>query len=128
MNCKQIISSLLPVIFLALFFASPVPLAAQTEVLANGFSARALALGGTAVSVPADATTPFWNPAGLDLLDRNHVSVFFSHLLEQSTLAHSGYTVQTRKYGTIGVNYLNLTIRNLESRTVDRSVDSFWNY
>jgi hypothetical protein len=49
-----------------------------------GAGARAQGLGSAVVAMPLDASTIFWNPGGLDYLERRNVVMYYSPLIEYS--------------------------------------------
>lgn len=52
------------------------------EFLRNGIGARALAMGGTYVSIADDATAVYWNPAGVSLLQRPQFVAMYASLYD----------------------------------------------
>ncbi|RME01091.1 MAG: hypothetical protein D6814_02220, partial [Calditrichaeota bacterium] len=48
---------------------------------ALGVGARAIGLGNAYVAFPTDATAIYWNPGGLDQLERKNLVLFYTQLL-----------------------------------------------
>lgn len=114
--------------FFAFGFLFSIPANGQSELLSNGIGARSLALGGGSAAYPVDATAQYWNPAGLDLVERNHVSVFLTRFHENSILSSAGLTFQTRSKGTFGINYLNFSVNGIQRRQNDGTTNGFMNF
>lgn len=114
-------------ILLSLFVLFSLPVYGQTDILSTGIGARSLALGGAVAADYSNISVLYWSPAGLDFNNGNRVSAFLSHLLEKTVLSYTGFTLQTRKHGTFGVNYLNVTTHGIftrqENGTFNRSVN-----
>jgi len=73
-----------------------------------GVGARALALGNAYVAVPYDATTIYWNPAGLDHIQFKNVSLFYTSLLFGSQYYFVGYVHPTINFGTLGAGVIGI--------------------
>jgi len=62
------------------------------EAFSLGVGARGLALGGSVVAGPFDGTAPYWNPAGMNLLDNRYFTAMhaetFGSLLNHDFLAY----------------------------------------
>ena len=84
-----------------------------------GVGARALALGNAYVAVPDDATAIYWNPAGLDYIQRKNASLFYTNLLAGTQYFFAGYVHPTISLGTFGVGIINIGIGDIEERDGD---------
>lgn len=67
-----------------------------------GVGARALALGGAYIAAPNDASAIYWNPAGLDLLERKSATLFYSNLPLGGQFNFAAYAHPTMTLGTFG--------------------------
>lgn len=74
-----------------------------------GVGARGMGLGGGYVAMPFDATAVYWNPAGLDQIERNNFVLFHTPLLEGARFNYVGYAQPTVQFGTIGFGILHLS-------------------
>ncbi|NUM74585.1 hypothetical protein DCC62_11195 [candidate division KSB1 bacterium] len=72
-----------------------------------GVGARALGLGSAMVAIPTDATALYWNPGGLDLIQRKNITLFYTPLVEGTKYHFVGYAHPTLNYGTFGVGWMH---------------------
>ena len=96
-----------------------------------GVGARALALGNAYVAVPHDATAIYWNPAGLDYIQRKNASLFYTNLLAGTQYYFAGYVHPTISIGTFGVGIINIGIGDIEERdgnAVSGGIGTYSNY
>ncbi|MDZ7264400.1 MAG: PorV/PorQ family protein [candidate division KSB1 bacterium] len=134
-NAKLLCSWLYLLLALQLLFESA---RAQNEGFAGthsnfrlGVGARALALGNAYVAEPADATTIYWNPAGLDFIQRKNVSLFYTNLLAGSQYYFLGYVHPTIAFGTLGVGLINIGVGGIEEtdeNAVSGGIATYSNY
>lgn len=95
-------------IWLLIFSICISPLLAQNESggtesnLAGGFGARALGLGNAFTSIADDPTAVFWNPAGLESVYQQSVSLFHTTLFEGTLYDFLGFSYPTLHLGTFG--------------------------
>lgn len=75
-----------------------------------GVGARALALGNAYVAVPYDATTIYWNPAGLDHIQYKNLSLFYTNLIAGAQYYFFGYVQPTISFGTLGLGIISIGI------------------
>jgi len=90
--------------------------AGRSNLFELGAGARAIGLGGATVAQPIDATTIFWNPAGLDLLQRKNAVLFYATLLGGTKYNFIGYAYPTLQLGTIGVGVLHWDVDGINLR------------
>jgi len=83
-----------------------------------GVGARALALGNAYVAEPYDATTIYWNPAGLDLIQYKNASLFYTNLLAGtgSQYYFAGYVHPTINFGTLGAAVIGIGTGDIQER------------
>lgn len=74
-----------------------------------GVGARAIALGSSAVAFTQDATAVYWNPAGLDELQRKNLSLFYTQLLGSTSYSFVGYAHPTLELGTFAFGLIHLS-------------------
>lgn len=118
------IGALLVLLLLA-GLAAPQRMAAQSadggveSLFSYGVGARALGLGGAYIASPMDASAVYWNPGGLDLLQRKSATMFYSNLPLGGQYTFVAYAHPTVSLGTFGVGVLRVgsdfTLRDSES-------------
>jgi tetratricopeptide (TPR) repeat protein len=91
------------------------------ELFKLGVGARALGLGSAVVAMPLDASTVYWNPGGLDYLERRSVTMFYTPLL---TIADTKYHYIGAAYpvldlGTFGAGWLHWDVPGVETREAE---------
>ncbi len=105
-----------------------IPLQAQDQVTkvgttAAGFlnidvGARAIGMGSAFVSVADDATSMYWNPAGIANVFSNEAVFTYSNWIADLSFNYAGIAIPL-PFGTIGVNAAFLTMGDMERTTVD---------
>jgi opacity protein-like surface antigen len=80
--------------------------------------ARAVGMGGAFVSMADDATTMYWNPAGMARFSRPQAN--FSHMrwIADITFNYAGLALPLQRFGTVGINATFLTTDPMERTTV----------
>ncbi len=85
--------------------------AGTQELFRFGVGARAQGLGSAVVAMPLDASTIYWNPAGLDHLERRNVVMYYSPLLMgfdiDAKYHFIGAAIPILDVGTIGLGWLH---------------------
>ena len=81
--------------------------------LRMGIGARALSLGGAFTAVSNDASTIFWNPAGLALITGLEIGTMFSLLSLDRTL-NMVSVVSPTKFGSIGAGIVNSGVSGIK--------------
>lgn len=94
--------------------------AGMQSVFQLGVGARALSLGSAAfVAMPSDASTIYWNPGGLDLIDRSSVTLFYTNLLEGAIYNYAGFVQPTLNSGTFGIGIIRYGVGDIDRTEVD---------
>lgn len=119
----------IPVILLLAGLLCGAPASAQNgdadggtqEIFHLGVGARALGLGSAVVAMPLDASTVYWNPGGLDYLERRSVTMFYTPLM---MIADTKYHYIGAAYpfldgGTVGAGWLHWDIPDVVGRDAD---------
>ncbi len=116
----------IPVLFLLAGLLCGVPASAQNneaaggtqEIFHLGVGARALGLGSAVVAMPLDASTVYWNPGGLDYLERRSVTMFYTPLMMISDTKYHyiGAAYPFLDAGTVGAGWLHWDIPDVETR------------
>ncbi|MDD5131124.1 MAG: PorV/PorQ family protein [bacterium] len=97
--------------------------------LSYGAGARSLAMGKTFVGVADDASTTYWNPAGLATLQKPEITALYASMYEKtgysfasgvyplkSALASSLQPSASSSFGTLGLAIVNLSSRGFQLR------------
>src|SRR3972149_696648 len=82
--------------------------AGRESVFLLGVDARALGMGGAFVAVTSGASSVYWNPAGLALLDKTEVSLLHVSLWEDTYYDFVGIGYPTLDYGSLGIGAIRL--------------------
>jgi len=102
-------SALILIILVSILTAQNTRYAAS--FLELGVGARSLSMGGTGVASNGQVTDPFWNPAGLVMIDRIQAGSMFANLfnkLEQQS--YLGLVVPLMKNSMIGFSWMRLSV------------------
>lgn len=81
-----------------------------------GVGARALALGNAYVAVPYDASAIYWNPAGMDYIEKKNVTTFYTNLLGSANYYFLGYVHPTIFSGAFGIGIIGYGIDGVPIR------------
>ncbi len=90
--------------------------------LSYGAGARSLALGKTFVGIADDASTIYWNPAGLATLQKPELTALYASLYEQTGYSFAAGVVPLKpatsdqRPGTVGFALVNLSSRGFQLR------------
>ncbi|MBC7185830.1 MAG: hypothetical protein H5U38_02230, partial [Calditrichaeota bacterium] len=104
-------------LLVALYGLASAQAGGQRHLFTYGIGARALALGGACVGDPRDPTALFWNPGGLDYLERKSVTTFYANLVWGASLQSVGFVLPTRNVGTLGFGYARIGIGGAPGRS-----------
>ena len=85
--------------------------------LSIGVGARAIAMGGSFVSLANDATAMYWNPAGIARLPRNEITLNHTKWIADINYNYVGAVFQFGESGTIGANMTYLSMGEMERTT-----------
>ncbi|HGJ66117.1 TPA: PorV/PorQ family protein [bacterium] len=83
------------------------------EFLSLGVGARALGMGGSFVAVSDDATSAYWNPAGLGGLDRTELAFMHTGLYGLDKYDFVNVVHPFSKAGTLGISWIRLGIDDI---------------
>jgi len=92
--------------------------AGTQEVFRFGVGARAQGLGSAVVAMALDASTIYWNPGGLDYLERRNVVMYYSPLLPIADAKYYfiGAAYPILDVGTIGLGWLHYDVGEIVGR------------
>lgn len=95
--------------------------AGRENLFLLGVDARALGMGGAYVSVTDGASSVYWNPAGLALLDKGEATFLHVSLWEETAYDFLGLAYPTLNLGTVGVGVIRLGSSDIPKRGSDMS-------
>jgi len=84
-----------------------------------GVGARALGLGGAFVALASDPTAVFWNPAGLDYIQKKGASFFYSSLDFDTDYNFVGIVFPTLSFGSFGLGWTRIGSDGIEERDIN---------
>jgi len=112
-------------IFTIFFFAICSFTNAQSNVattsaafLEIGPGARSIGMGSAYVSVADDASSIYWNPAGIVNVNKPEVQSFYSPWLVETQFYYNTAVVPMGAYGSIGLSFTAVTMDEMMVRTV----------
>ncbi|NOZ60122.1 MAG: PorV/PorQ family protein [Calditrichaeota bacterium] len=79
-----------------------------------GIGARALSLGNAYVAMPFDASAIYWNPAGLDHIQYQQASMFYTNLLAGTNYYFLGYVHPTLSFGSFGMGIIGYGLGDID--------------
>ena len=83
--------------------------------------ARGAAMGGAVVTLEGDATTVFWNPAGITSIEERSVFVgYTSWFADMQHLAFSA-AINLGDYGIVGINAVNMDYGDIKGTAISNS-------
>jgi hypothetical protein len=80
--------------------------------------ARAIGMGGAFVAVANDATSLYWNPAGIALSTSNEVHLMHANWLAGTNFDFAAIVLPLGTFGSLGVSITSLSVPEMEVRTV----------
>ena len=86
--------------------------------LSIGFGAQAMGLGRAYTALAEDPTAVFWNPAGLEYVYQQSVTVFHATLFEGTLYDFLGYAYPTLNLGTFGFGVGRIGVGGIEQRDI----------
>ena len=94
-----------------------------------GFGARAMGMGNAYVAMADDPTAVYWNPAGLDYIYQQSLTLFHASLPEGGLYDFVGYAYPTLDLGTFALGIGRIGTGGIEQRNlVGTSVGSDFSY
>ncbi len=88
-----------------------------------GWGTRAAALGGAYIAVADDSSAPFYNPAGISLMEKSEASFMYAGLLtgldmETLSMMRSGVVLKPYSFGSIGANWARFNVNGLYTEDI----------
>jgi tetratricopeptide (TPR) repeat protein len=101
--------------------------AGGTKSLFQGVGARALSLGNAFVALSDDPSAVFFNPAGLDLVEKRSALFYYTNLVAGANQNYIGIVYPTLGIGSFGLGWIRIGAGDIEERddfgTVNRVFD-----
>jgi long-subunit fatty acid transport protein len=85
-----------------------------------GVGSRAVAMGRAFTAVANDASTIYWNAAGMDRLNGNEVTFNYMNWIADMDFIYAGLVVKTKSAGAFGISLTSLSTPEMLVRTVDQ--------
>lgn len=83
-----------------------------------GPGARSIGMGSAYVSVADDASSIYWNPAGIASLNQTEVQSFYTPWLVETNFYYNSAVIPMGVYGSIGLSFTSITMDEMMVRTV----------
>jgi hypothetical protein len=87
------------------------------EFLKIGVGTRATAMGGAFVAVSNDASSMYWNPAGIAGIEKNELLATHSQWIGDLDFNYVGMVLNLKKYGNVGFSLTMLSAPEMLVRT-----------
>ena len=105
-------------IMVSLIFAQNNVATTSAAFLEIGPGARSLGMGSAYVSVANDASSLYWNPAGIVNVSRPEVQSFYTTWLVETQYYYNTAVVPLGSYGNLGFSFTAITMDEMIVRTV----------
>ena len=105
-------------IMVSLIFAQNNVATTSAAFLEIGPGARSLGMGSAYVSVANDASSLYWNPAGIVNVSRPEVQSFYTPWLVETQYYYNTAVVPLGPYGNLGFSFTAITMDEMVVRTV----------
>lgn len=118
---KLILVYLSPLLFTNVF----AQLVSKTATTAASFleipaGASAIGMGGAYVSVSNDASSLFWNPAGISSINQYEAVLVQTNWIADTKYNFAGLVIPLGNLGNIGLSYTSLSMDDMKVRTVEK--------
>jgi len=127
MFCHFLATVLSSLIFISPFIYASNP-GDPGEMLSFGAGARSLGMGTAYTAIAQDATSAYWNPAGLAAVRRNEFNALEANLYGGATYNYLGYAGLRAGPGVIGGHLARLGISGAEERDVNNNLLGSFGY
>lgn len=118
---KLMLVYLSPLLFTNVF----AQLVSKTATTAASFleipaGASAIGMGGAYVSVSSDASSLFWNPAGISSINQYEAVLVQTSWIADTKYNFAGLVIPLGSLGNIGLSYTSLSMDDMKVRTVEK--------
>lgn len=92
----------------------------MANFLKIGVGSRASAMGGAYVAMADDASSAFWNPGGLALIEKNEAMFQTTNWIANTNLTYVSVALPLEGWGTIGANVYSFNSGDMEETTISQ--------
>ncbi|MBN2425203.1 MAG: PorV/PorQ family protein [Calditrichaceae bacterium] len=89
-----------------------------------GFGARAMGMGQAYTALADDPTAVFWNPAGLEFIYQQNLTLFHMTAIEGTLYDFLGYSFPTLRLGTFAVGIARMSTGDIVERDTEKNPGS----
>jgi len=119
---SDLVVRILVLAILACSFAVPAVAAGQAgldlAVLNAGVGARPLGMGSAFTAIADNADAPYWNPAGLGLLNKSEITTMQTRLSSDTDHYYVSY-IQPALGGTLGISWVQVGLGNINQTSAE---------
>jgi len=90
----------------------------MANFLKIGVGPRAIAMGDAFVALSDDASSLYWNPAGIARVTKNEILIQATQWIAETNLYYLGLVVPLGDLGTLGASFYNFSSGDIEETTV----------
>jgi len=82
--------------------------------------AKAIGMGGAFVSVANDASSLFWNPAGIASIENYEAILSHTDWIAETSFDFAGLVVPLGNFGNVGISFTSFSMDDMKVRTVEK--------
>ncbi len=109
---------ILPAIIISFVFSQNNVATTSAAFLEIGPGARSLGMGSAFVSIADDASSLYWNPAGIVNVSRPEVQTYYSPWLVETQFYYNTAVIPMGGFGSLGISFTAVTMDEMMVRTV----------
>ena len=106
------------IVFFSCLFSQNNVATTSAAFLEIGPGARSLGMGSAYVSVASDASSIYWNPAGIVYVTKPEVQSYYAPWLVETQYYYNTAVVPMGQYGNLGISFTAVTMDEMLVRTV----------
>ena len=84
-----------------------------------GPGARSIGMGSAYVSVADDASSIYWNPAGIVNVNKTEIQSFYTPWLVETNFYYNSAVIPMGVFGSLGLSFTAITMDEMMVRTVE---------
>lgn len=118
---KKLIYLLIPLLCLGVAAGQEVTKAGTTSAsfLSIDVGARAVGMGSAYTTLVNDATSMYWNPAGIAGIEKTEALFSYANWIADIKYNFAGVVLPTDRFGNVGINAVFMTMDDMERTTID---------